>query len=115
MSDEEVRAAEFKVDRARAKMVATVQQLLQELQPHRLLEEVWEKAKDKGADLAEDAVDAVSRRPIATGAVVTGIIAFLARDSLFSLAGKLAGNGKTKRSPKGPRRGSRDKVEETSA
>jgi Protein of unknown function (DUF3618) len=113
MSDDEVRAAEFQVDRTRSKMIATLQEISRELQPHRLVEEAWEKAKDKGADLAENAVDAVRARPVAAGAVVTGIVAFLARDALFSLAGKIAGSGKSKR-PRRPRRSSKDKVEETS-
>ena len=113
MSDDEVRAAEFQVDRARTKLLGTLKELSRQLEPHRLIEEVWEKAKDKGADLAEDAVDAVRARPVAAGAVVTGIVAFLARDSLFSLAGKIAGGGKAKRKPR-PRRSSKDKVEEPS-
>ena len=42
---------------------ATLDELYGQFAPHRLMEEVWEKAKDKGADLAEDAVDAVRARP----------------------------------------------------
>jgi hypothetical protein len=96
MSDEQVRAAEFKVDRARAKLLGTLNELSRQFEPHRLMEEVWEKAKDKGANLAEEAVDAVSRRPLATGAVVAGIVAFLARDSLINAAGKLVEGAKGK-------------------
>lgn len=96
MSDEQIRAAEFEVDRARTKMIATLQEISQQLQPHRLMEEAWEKAKDKGADLAENAVDAVRSRPLAATGVVAAITMFLAREPLFDLAGKLLNGSKGK-------------------
>jgi len=104
MSEEEIKAAEFEVDRARSRLLATLHELSGQFQPHRLIQEVWETAKDKGADLAEDAVDAVSRRPITTGAVIAGIVAFLARDSLISAAGKLirGKKGKSRRRRRAP-------------
>lgn len=97
MSEEQVRAAEFRVDRARAKMIGTLQELSQSLQPHRLVEEAWEKAKDKGADLAENAVDAVRARPFTATGVVAAITMFLAREPLMDLAGKLVGGSKGKK------------------
>lgn len=96
MSDEHIKAAEFEVDRARARLTATLQELSRQFEPHRLMQEAWEKAKDKGADIAENAVDAVSRRPVATGAVIAGIVAFLAREPLIDLAGKLMDGAKGK-------------------
>ncbi len=96
MTEEQVKAAEFKVNRARAKMISTLQELSQQLQPHRLMEEAWEKAKDKGANLAENAVDAVRARPIAATGVVAAITMFLAREPLMDLAGKLVDGAKSK-------------------
>ena len=112
MSDERVKAAEFKVDRARANLLASLNDLSGQFEPHRLMQEVWDKAKDKGADLAGDAVDAVSRRPIATGAVIACIVAFIARDSLISAAGKLI-RGKKGKSPR--RRKAPDKAQTEAA
>jgi hypothetical protein len=97
VSGEQVRAAEADVERARGKLLATLHEVSRQFEPHRLIQEVWETAKVKGADLAEDAVDAVSRRPVATGAVIAGIVAFLARGSLIDLAGKLTNGTKEKR------------------
>ncbi|HYX45453.1 MAG TPA: DUF3618 domain-containing protein [Sphingomicrobium sp.] len=97
MSDDDIKAAEFRVDRARSKMIGTLQELSQQLQPHRLMEEAWEKAKDKGADLAENAVDAVRARPVAATGVVAAITMFLAREPLMDLAGKLIGAAKGKK------------------
>jgi hypothetical protein len=103
MSDERVRAAEFEVDRARGKLVATLNEVSRQFEPHRLMEEAWDKAKDKGASLAEDAVEAVSRRPVAAGAVVAGLVAFLAREPLMDFAGKLvAGTRKKSRKRRKP-------------
>jgi hypothetical protein len=104
VSDDRVKAAEFEVDRARAKLLASLNDVSHQFEPHRLMQEAWEKAKDKGADLAEDAVDAVSRRPLTTGAVIAGIVAFLARDSLINAAGKLirGKKGKSRRGRKAP-------------
>lgn len=96
MSEERVKAAEFEVDRARAKLIGALQELSHQFEPHRLMQEAWEKAKDKGADIAENAVDAVSRRPVAAGAVVAGIVAFLAREPLIGLAGKVVSGTKRK-------------------
>ena len=96
MSGERVRAAELEVQRKRATLLADMNAVSQQFEPHRLMQEAWDKTKDKGADLAENAVDAVSRRPVAAGAVVAGIIAFLTRDSLMSAAGKLVNGAKAK-------------------
>ena len=96
MTDDPVRAAEFQVDRARSQMIATSQEILRQLQPHRLVQEAWETAKDKGADLAENAVDAVRARPLAATGVVAAIALFLAREPIVGLAGKLVGSAKGK-------------------
>ena len=77
-----VAAARIEVERSRAALLETARELQQRLQPKTLANEVWEKAKDKGADLAEDAVDAVAKRPIAVGGVVAALAMFLARKPL---------------------------------
>ena len=96
MSDERIKSAEFEVDRTRTRLLATLNELSHQFEPHRLMQEVWEKAKGKGADLAEDAVDAVRARPIAATGVVAAITMFLAREPLMDLAGKLVDGAKGK-------------------
>ena len=51
-------------------------------------QDAWQGAKEKGADLAENTVDAVRARPIAATGVVAAIAMFLAREPLMDLAGK---------------------------
>ena len=111
MSDEGVKAAEHEVDRTRARLTASLQELSRQFAPHRLMEEVWEKAKDKGADLAEDAVDAVRARPYAATGVVAAIAMFIAREPLMDLAGKLMNGVSNKRAGKKRRKPAPSKAE----
>jgi len=108
----EIAAARIEADRCRARLIGTANQLQQRLSPKKLTKDAWEGAKDKGADLAEHAVDAVRSRPLAATGVVAAISLFLAREPLMDLAGKIAhGFGAkraTKRQPKASKRAKKD-------
>ena len=86
----EIAEARQEVARTRARLMDTAHQLQDRLSPKTLAKGAWEGAKEKGADLAEDAVDAVKARPLATTGVVAAITMFLAREPLIDLAGRLA-------------------------
>ena len=75
-------AARIEVERTRAELIDSARDLQARLQPKVLANEAWEKAKVKGADLAEDAVDAVKKRPVATGGLVAALTMFLAREPI---------------------------------
>lgn len=77
-----IAAARIEVEKRRAALLETVRELQQRLQPKALASDAWEKAKNKGADLAEDAVDAVAKRPVAVGSAVAALAIFLAREPL---------------------------------
>ena len=85
----QVEAARIEVERTRARLMTAAQELQERLSPKVLANNAWQGAKEKGADLAEDAVDAVKARPIAAGGIVAAITMFLAREPLMDLAGKL--------------------------
>ena len=85
----EIIAAKAEVERSRARLLAAAQELQDRLSPKTLSREAWEGAKNKGADLVEDAVDAVRSRPMTTTGVIAAITLFLAREPLMELAGKL--------------------------
>ena len=85
----EIAAAREEVERRRARLMATAQTLQDRLSPKTLARGAREGAKDKGADLAENAVDAVRARPIAATGVVAAITMFLAREPLMDLAHKV--------------------------
>ena len=89
-------AARLRAEQARTRLFATFDELLgafkhlqQKLEPSHLARDAWEAAKSKGADIAEDAVDAVAKRPVATTGVLAALALFLARGPLMDLAGKL--------------------------
>ena len=104
----EVAAARIEAERARARLMDTARQLQERLSPGNLAQNAWEGAKSKGADLAEEAVDAVRRRPAIASGVVAAIALFLAREPLIDMAGKLAdgvtSKRKTKKAPAAPRK-----------
>jgi ElaB/YqjD/DUF883 family membrane-anchored ribosome-binding protein len=94
--DAQVAAARDEVERRRARLMATAHELQGRLSPKTLARSTWQGAKEKGADLAEDAVDAVRARPLAATGVVAAITMFLAREPLMDLAGKLIDGAKGK-------------------
>ena len=71
--DPQVAAAKLDVERKRARVMATAHSLQERLSPGVLARGAWEGAKDKGANLAEEAVDAVRARPLAATGVVAAI------------------------------------------
>ena len=103
MTDPRIEAARLEVERSREQMLGTAKLLQQRLEPGKLTRDAWQSAKEKGADLAEDAVDAVRRRPYAAGGAVAALALFIAREPLMELFGKLTGvmtSGKPKRKKK---------------
>lgn len=96
----EIADARQEVARTRARLMDTAHQLQDRLSPKVLAKGAWEGAKEKGADLAEDAVDAVKARPLATTGVIAAITMFLAREPLFDLAGRLVAGVSDKRKTK---------------
>jgi hypothetical protein len=85
-----IAAARIEAERSRARLMTTARELQERLSPATLAKGAWEGAKTKGADLAEDAVDAVRKRPAVASGVVAAIALFLAREPLIDLAGKVA-------------------------
>lgn len=92
----EIAAAREAVERSRSRLVVMAHELQERLSPKTIARGAWEGAKEKSADLAEDAVDAVRARPLAAGGVVAAITMFLAREPLIDLAGKLMNRAKRK-------------------
>jgi hypothetical protein len=97
MDSPEIAAARSEVERSRARVMATAQELQERLSPKTLAKGAWLGAKEKGADLAENTVDAVKSRPLAATGLVAAITMFLAREPLMDLAGKLVGSVGEKR------------------
>ena len=111
----EIIAARAEAERRRRRLVASAEQLQERLSPKRLTRDAWQGAKDKGADLAENAVDAVRSRPLAAGSVVAALTLFLAREPLMDAATRLAQTFTSKRSAKKQRKAARKTIKDTEA
>lgn len=103
----EIAAARIEAERSRARLMETARELQERLSPGTLAQNAWAGAKSKGADLAEEAVDAVRRRPAIASGVVAAIALFLAREPLIDMAGKLADGVTSKRKAKKTKTASR--------
>ena len=86
-------AARAEVERTRARLVATAREVQARLSPQTLVGDLWDSAKEKGAGIAEEAVDAVRKRPMVAGGVIAALALFLGRDPILDYASKLM-NGK---------------------
>ena len=106
----QVQEARERAELARHRMMEKAQELQHRLAPKTLAQDAWEGAKSKGADLAEDAVDAVRARPVAATGIAAAFAMFLAREPLMDLVGKLW-NGKSKNKDEEPQVDSYEIVE----
>jgi ElaB/YqjD/DUF883 family membrane-anchored ribosome-binding protein len=96
--------AQIEVERARARLLDTAAEIQDRLNPRTLARDAWEGAKIKGADLAEEAVDAVKARPLAATGIAAALALFLAREPLIGMAGKVMDDMGEKRAAKKQRK-----------
>jgi uncharacterized protein DUF3618 len=89
MSADELRLARQQAEFARRRLAATAAELQQRLKPGTLAGQAWAGVKDKGGELADDAVEAVKARPVAVSAVLAAFTLFLARAPIKSAVGRL--------------------------
>lgn len=74
--------AEAEVDRARSQLLATVGEVADRLEPRKILNEMWDSAKEKSAGIAGDAVDAVKSRPVAATGIIAALTMVFAREPI---------------------------------
>lgn len=82
MSAAELEKAKRETLLARRHLDATLASLQQRLRPANLAGEAWDGVKDKGADIADGALQAVRKRPAAVSMAVGAVALFLAREPL---------------------------------
>lgn len=82
MSLDRIEQAKRDVVTARARLDGTLGALQHRLRPGNLAGEAWGGVKDKSADLADEALQAVKKRPAAVSAAVGLLALFLARAPL---------------------------------
>ena len=108
----EISAARIEAERARARLMTTAQELQDRLSPRTIARGAWAGAKEKGADMAEDAVDTVRAHPAAATGIVAALALFLAREPLFELAARMV-DGVSVKTKSRKRRKAQDKQDKT--
>ena len=78
---------------ARGRFERTLASVQFRLQPGNLAEEAWDGVKDKGADLADGALQAVKKRPAAVSMALGAFALFLARAPLKRAVSRLISGG----------------------
>jgi hypothetical protein len=91
MSEADIARAEANVAAAREKLLGSTQSLQARLKPAVLANDVWEAARDKGEEVAGDAVRAVKQRPVVASAAAIGVAALVARKPIWRLIARLRG------------------------
>ena len=89
MTADELRLAMQEAEAARRRLAATAAEVQQRLKPGTLASHAWAGVKDKGGNLAEDAVQAVKARPVVVSAALAAFTLFLARAPIKSAVGRL--------------------------
>jgi hypothetical protein len=82
MSLAEIAEAKRRALQAKDRFDRTLAAVQQRVSPGNLAEEAWDGVKDKGADLAEGALDAVKSRPKSVSLALGAFALFLARAPL---------------------------------
>lgn len=85
MSEADVARAQERVNVAREKLLGSTQKLQSRLTPKVLADDAWKAARDKGQEVAAEAVRQVRQRPVITSAAAAGLVAFVARKPIFKL------------------------------
>lgn len=88
MTVSEIERAKREALRTRARFESTLAAVQRRLRPGNLAEEAWDGVKEKGADLADGALQAVRKRPGAVSVALGAFALFLARGPLTRAAGR---------------------------
>jgi len=91
MSEADIARAEEKVAAARERLLGSTHALQARLKPSVLADDAWKAAREKGQEVAADAVRAVRERPVISSAAAIGLAAFVARRPIAKLFGLLRG------------------------
>lgn len=89
MSVKALKRAKYEAELARKKFDTTLVEIQERLQPSTLSNNAWEGVKEKGSEIAGDAVQAVKERPIAVSAALAAFTLFLARGPIKSAISRL--------------------------
>jgi hypothetical protein len=89
-----IEQAKREADAARDDVASTLAALQQRLKPGALANQAWSGVRDKGTELADEAVEVVKARPAAAASVLAAFALFLARGQIVSAASRVVARAK---------------------
>lgn len=81
---QDLKRAKIEAEVAKKRFSATASTLQERLKPANLANEAWMGAREKGEDLADNALQTVKDRPVAASGIAAAIVVFLARQPLWN-------------------------------
>ena len=102
MSLEGLEEAKRNTIRARGRLESSLCALQQRLRPGNLAGEAWDGVKDKSADFADGALQAVKRRPGIASAALGALALFLAREPIRRVVTRMLSDEEAGIDPDGP-------------
>jgi ElaB/YqjD/DUF883 family membrane-anchored ribosome-binding protein len=87
--DVRIARARGEADVAKARLMATLDEVKARLAPGQLAGEAVQKAKDKSIVVADDTVSAVKDRPLMAAGIATAAAMFIARKPLLAAVGRM--------------------------
>lgn len=96
MAVDRVVVARVKVDRSKAQLMSTFDELKHRLSPKTLASDAWHGVKDAGSAYATKGVDVASHRPGAVGGTIFAVALFFLRGPLARLLTGVFGSAQDK-------------------
>ena len=91
---DDLRRAKAEAELAKRRLSTTMHTLQGRLKPGNLANEAWGGVRDKSGELADNTLQTVKERPVATSGVIAAIAIYLARNPLLRLASRLFGENR---------------------
>lgn len=88
-TERDVERAREEAMRARARLADTMGEIQDRLNPRNLINDAWQEVRERGHDIADQAVHLARAKPLATSAVAATAIALLAREPIWRALGTL--------------------------
>lgn len=86
---QDLKRAKIEAEVAKKRFSATATTLQERLKPANLASDAWNGAREKGEDLADNALQTVKERPVAASGIAAAIVVFLAREPLWKVVSRL--------------------------
>jgi ElaB/YqjD/DUF883 family membrane-anchored ribosome-binding protein len=82
-TERDIERAKAEALRARARLAKTMSEIQDRLHPRTLINDALQEVRDRGHELADQAVDLARARPVATSAIAAAIVALFAREPIW--------------------------------